>query len=140
MRRFNLAKNVYYHVYNRAVSKMTIFKDSNDYDFFMCKISLLEKREQMEIVKFCLMPNHFHFILRNNFNAKFISRFMKSLKQSYALHFNHKYNHCGHVFEGPYHNNFIKSEADFERIKKYIDNNPVKAGLVKKVSDWPYRR
>lgn len=138
MKRFNLAKNVYYHVFNRGVSKMKIFKDDCDYKFFMLKISRLKVRDKMHIVKFCIMPNHFHFLLKNDHSAKFISKFFQSLQLSYAKYYNYKYEHSGHVFQGAYTNVFIKSEAHFNYIKKYILNNPVEAGLVKKPSDWPY--
>ncbi|MFC1599658.1 transposase [Patescibacteria group bacterium] len=138
MKRFNLSKNVYYHVFNRGVSKMKIFKDDPDYKFFMLKISRLIVRDKMHIVRFCVMPNHFHFLLKNNHEARLISSFMKSLQLSYAKYFNCKYDHSGHVFQGNYNLVYIKSQGDFERIKKYIFNNPVKAGLVKEPKDWRY--
>lgn len=139
MKRFNLSKNVYYHIFNRGASKMKIFKNDSDYKFAMLKISRLKTKYKMDIEVFCLMPNHHHFLLKNNYKAEYISKFMQGFQLAVAKFFNWKYNHSGHVFQGAYEMKIIQSQADFNRVKKYILNNPVEAGLVKNPKDWPYR-
>lgn len=133
-----LEKNVHYHIYNRAVSKRLIFKEDKDYRFFMYKISQYKKKFEMEILIYCVLPNHFHILLRNDHQAKNISKFMQSLQQSYAQYFNKKYEHSGHVFEGRFCHKEVATNRDLAHVKKYILNNPVKHGLVKRYYEWPY--
>lgn len=138
MRYPELRKNLHYHIYNRAVSKQLIFKEDCDYRFFMCKIGFYKKVYKIEILVYCIMPNHFHILLRSDYQAKNISKFMQSIQQSYAQYFNRKYKHSGHVFEGRFNHREITTNADLAQVKKYILNNPVKNGLVKKYYEWPY--
>jgi len=138
MRYPKLRKNMYYHVYNRAVSKKLIFKRDRDYRYFMYKIAQYKEKYEIEILIYCVLPNHFHLLLKSDHDARNISRFMKGVKQSYAQFFNKKYDHFGHVFEGRFHHKEITTNADLAYVKKYIRNNPVKHGLVKRYYEWPY--
>jgi REP element-mobilizing transposase RayT len=133
-----LIKNLHYHIFNRAAASRLIFKEDRDYRFFMYKISQFKKKYDIEILVYCVMPNHFHLLLRSDHNPQNISKFMKSLQQSYAQYFNRKYNHKGHVFESRFTHKPIETNADLARVKRYILNNPVRKGFVKKYYEWPY--
>lgn len=138
MRKPELRKNVVYHIYNRGVSKRKIFKNDADYRFFMYKLPQYKKKYEIELVSFCLMPNHFHLLVRNSYKGEYIAHFMKSLQLSYACYFNREYKHSGHVFQGSYKNKVIDTPAYLGRIIEYIAMNPVRKGLVAKPEDWPY--
>lgn len=104
----------------------------------MYKIALLKQEYQMDIAIYCIMPNHFHFLLKNKKNKKYISKFMQRLKLSYARYYISKYGHSGHVFQGTYNLILINNKAHFDYVYKYILYNPVDANLVKNPENWPY--
>jgi putative transposase len=84
------------------------------------------------------MPNHYHLLIYTKKEPTNISHFIKSLQVSYARHFNNKYKHSGHVFQGTYKAKPILDPIYMQKIIKYIKNNPVKDGLVKRSNDWKY--
>ena len=136
MRKPQLESGLIYHVFNRGVSKQKIFLEDNDYRFFIYKIGLLKKKYCVKTVVYCLMPNHYHFALYTKDKPEKISKYMKALQLSFAHHFNKKYKHSGHVFQGRFHNKHVNN---LEKIIEYIKQNPVKHGFVKKAENWPYQ-
>jgi REP element-mobilizing transposase RayT len=82
------------------------------------------------------MPNHFHILIKDI--QKQTIKYMKSLQGAYAIFHNCKYKRSGHLFEGRYKNKEVKDEIGFHQLENYINNNPVKDGLVKNIKDWPY--
>lgn len=138
MRKPELRKNVVYHIYNRGVSKLKIFKKEEDYRFFIYRIAMFKKKYDIEIVSYCVMPNHFHLLLRSPYKRENISLFMKSLQLSYARYFNRTYKHTGHVFEATYKNKEVGGPTYLGRIIEYIAMNPVRKGLAFKPDQWPY--
>jgi REP element-mobilizing transposase RayT len=138
MRRPNLYSKTFYHIYNRGVSKRTLFKSDEDYKYFMYKLAKFKKKYTVEVISFCLMPNHFHLLARTQYKKENISKFMKSLQLSYAIYFNKKNKHAGHVFQGAYKNKMIRTQISLAKVIQYIANNPVKKKLVVKPDQWPY--
>lgn len=138
MRKPKLRKNVIYHIYNRGVSKWRIFKKDADYRFFIYKLAYYKKKYDIEVVSYCVMPNHFHLLLRTSYKGICISRFMKSLQLSYAHYYNRGYKHSGHVFEGAYKNKTVGTGRYLARVINYIAMNPVRKGLVSRPEEWPY--
>lgn len=138
MRIPKITSSVFYHVYNRGVSKQKIFRQKSDYRFFMNRITKFQKTYPVNIVCYCLMPNHYHFLLYTVKKPKNISNFMKSLQQSFALYYNKKYNHSGHVFEGAYKNKIITNPNHLTTTIKYIEQNPVRKELVKTATEWEF--
>jgi len=133
-----ILKNMAYHIYDRGIAKRTIFKMPKDYFFFMLKIEKYQMKYKINIIQYCLMPNHFHILIKTDSKPKKISTFMKCLKTSYAYYFNKKYNQSGHVFQGTFHAKPIISKKQMVDTIEYIKNNPIKKKLVKKAEDWPY--
>jgi len=131
----NLKEGKIYHIYNRGVRKTAIFNDSEDYLFLILKMINLKRKKQLTIFDFCIMPNHFHILIKDKKNT---SSFLQTLQLSYTKYFNHKYNLSGSIFQGRYKHTFIKDEFDYARITKYIQNNPVKDKLVKNNKDWTF--
>lgn len=139
MRRIKIIKNVNYHIYNRGFYKQKLFRSESDYRFFMYKISKLKEELKIKIFIYCLMPNHYHFLLDSSNRPERIASFMHKIHITYARYYNAKYDNSGHVFQGPYQNKPVISKASFKPVYDYINMNPVEAGLVKKHEDWPYR-
>ena len=125
---------------------MEIFENVEDYSFFMTKIEKYKKEYGVEIIVYCLMPNHFHFLVREPiyyrkkpFGSK-IAQFFHSLQTSYSVYYNHRHrSHSGHVFQGKYNSKKVTNSDYLLTLIAYILNNPVRKNFVKKYHEWPYR-
>jgi len=136
----------YYHIYNRGVMKIPIFLDKSDKDrflklLFVCNsdkpvvfksiqglpLDDIERGEMLvDIGAYCLMSNHFHFLVRECAKGG-ISLFMEKLSTAYVMYFNTKYNdRTGRLFEGTFKAKHIDNEPYFNWIFSYIHLNPVK--------------
>lgn len=131
----------YYHIYNRGVDKRDIFNDSKDVDRFL-KSALLfnqsnpigsifehpfggetpKKDRLVEIVAYCLNPNHFHFILKQLKDGG-ISEFMKRLGGGYTTYFNLLNKRSGSLFQGVFKSSHIDSNEYLLRVSAYVNLN-----------------
>jgi hypothetical protein len=82
------------------------------------------------------MPNHVHLVLGTAKPP--LDRFMQSLQQSYTQRFNRRYAQVGHLFQGRYKALLCASEEYLVTLVRYVHQNPVRAGLVARVEDYPY--
>lgn len=151
----NLISGEFYHIYYRGNNKQYIFFNDNNYLFFLNKV-----REQIypfaNIICYCLMPNHFHFIVqaneksikeRKSFGGKPMQEFayrIGILLSSYSQAINKQNKTTGSLFQQKTKAKILCEEIDgkkenyLENCFFYIHSNPVKAGLVKDLNDWPY--
>jgi REP element-mobilizing transposase RayT len=90
-----------------------------------------------EIDTFCIMDNHFHLLITPALGES-LSRIMKWIKQVFAVRWNKKHNTTGHFWGDRFWSRKIVDENDFWTVFEYIEQNPVKAGLVAKAEDWEY--
>lgn len=147
-------KDGFYHVYNRGVGKMDIFKDEMDYAVLLAylkeylspppdkkdlyhdidiqgRILHVPRRapenyfQKINLSCYCLMPNHIHFIIQQVENIS-MRKFMKSVFTRYSMYFNKKYDRVGPVFQGRYKGIFIENESYLLYLSKYIHLNPLK--------------
>jgi len=150
-----LTAHEYYHVYNRGNNKQPIFFTHNNYLFFIRKI-----RTQLlpvaDIIAYCLMPNHFHLVVRANdktirerksFGGKPMQEFayrVGVLLSSYTQAINKQNNTTGSLFQQKTKCKYLTGETNNERFSNvencvmYIHGNPVAAKLVADASEWPY--
>lgn len=148
----------YYHIFNRGVEKRSIFTQAWDYQRFIktsyyyqflgpkpsfskfskSELNLfkpLNENKIIEIICYCLMPNHFHFLvkqLKENGVAKFISQ----LSNSYTKYFNTKYQRVGALFQGVFAGVSIDTDEQLVHLSRYIHLNPVVSEVVKNLNEW----
>lgn len=79
---------------------------------------------QIELVAYCLMPNHFHLCVKQT-DRRAIDHFMRSLATKYAMYFNKKYERIGSLFQGRYKAVLVETEQQFTYLTKYIHRNPL---------------
>ena len=91
----------------------------------------------MSMIVYCLMDNHYHFLLRQNGVIE-ISKFMQAVFNVYTKVFNTKYKHSGTLFEGPYKAIYVDKNEYLLHLCRYIHRNPLEAGLVVKPEQWHY--
>ena len=140
------AINNYYHVYNRGVAKQVIFHDDEDYRVFLNLIKRYldiethtdkygrpyeQLRDQVELLAYCLMPNHFHLLCYLN-DEQAITRLLRNISCAYTTYYNKKYNRVGTLFQGRYKASRITSDDYLLHISRYIHLNP------KDYKQWAY--
>lgn len=128
--------NALYHVFARGNRRETIFLDDDDYQAYVHRLRELSQQAGVDVLAYCLMPNHPHLCLRTR--ATPLSVFMHRLNTSYAKRFNRKYNLSGHLHEGRYRAVLVEERMYLLRLVRYIHQNPMRARLVKSLPEWPY--
>jgi len=160
-----LVNGGFYHVFNRGVASLPFFNRDLDYKKFIkifsfyrfnvpllkfsrfssLPIDLKEKklekgRPLVEILAYCLMPNHFHFLLKQVAD-KGIAQFVMRLSDSYAKYFNTRVGRKGPLFEGRFRAVEVDNEQQLLHLSRYVHLNPYSAFVVKKIEDlftYPY--
>src|SRR3990167_6058915 len=120
-RKFSFSVGEFYHLYGRGVEKRTIFLDQSDYSRFirLLYIANSEKPFEYKLVRglplekvnrggslvsigaYCLMPNHFHLLVREKTEGG-ISKFMSKLMTAYSMYFNKKNSRTGRLFQNTF--------------------------------------
>lgn len=128
----------YYHIYNRGLDKKTIFLDRQDYSVFLSLIKRyldnepakdLKGRdypwlhEDIELVAFCLMPNHFHLLVYQ-IKEDSAHQLLKNVSGSYTAYFNKKYKRIGPLFQDRFKAVLIQRDEYLQHISRYIHLNP----------------
>ena len=126
-----------YHVYNRGVNRAPIFFAEENWGFFLRRVREYFKPEFVLILAYCLLPNHYHILLRLQ-NDELSSAVMQPFGTSYTKAINKQQNRVGPLFQGKFKAQLVKEDAYLTYLTKYIHLNPVKAGLVQAPADWIY--
>lgn len=125
-----------HHITQRGNNKQKIFFDDNDYDKYLARFEEYRCKNHLSVISFCLMPNHVHFIVIPK-EADSLSFTFHFTHLRYAQYFNIKYSRCGHVWQGRYFSCPVNTNQILKVIK-YVEMNPLRAGLVKKIADWEW--
>ncbi len=131
-----IASEFPYHVTQRGNNKSLTFLCDDDYVKYL---SLLEKYKNiysLEIYDYSLMPNHIHLECVPR-KIESLSKTLQLCQMCYAQYFNKKYQHIGHLWQSRFFSCLL-DQNHLYNISKYIETNPVRAGLVKKAEDWPW--
>lgn len=148
----------FYHVFNRGVEKRIIFSDNNDYKRFLQTLYYYQfkgpkpkfsNRDRfktidftnnpiiIKVVSYCLMPNHFHFLIKQ-VGENGIKEFMQKVINSYTKYFNTKYSRVGHLFQGMFKAVPIESNEQLLQVSRYIHLNPYTSNLTKELENYIY--
>ena len=144
-RKIKFAPEEYFHIYNRGTDKRTIFENKNDYERFLESLYLFNSVEKgvlrlvpkkdrftydreetiVDIGAYCLMPNHFHLLIRAKVDGG-VSSFMGKLQTAYSMYFNKRYGRSGSLFQGPFKAEHVKRDEYLKYLFSYIHLNPIK--------------
>ena len=140
-----------YHIYNRGVEKRSIFCDEQDYRVFLHllktalspeekldyidTINVRNKSETLDILTYCLMSNHFHFLAKQ-LDETSMTDFMRSLSNAYVAYFNKKYKRVGSLFQGTYKAVLVDKDEYLVHLSRYIHMNPLE--INQKLQEYPY--
>lgn len=143
MRQTLLINNEIYHIYNRGVDKRHIFLDEQDHQRFADSLVVFNNQENLNgqrfkdrvkfenekplvnVIAYCLMPNHFHLLLEQQVDNG-VEKFIHKMATSYTMYFNKKYTRTGILLQGVFKRSHIKSNGRLLEISRYIHSNPVK--------------
>jgi len=125
-----------YHIINRGVAQMHIFKEPADYEYFEELMCFYAKSFGITIHNYCLMGNHYHLLLE--IQSENLSKYMRQLNMIYSIYFNKKYKRVGHLWQGRFKSWYITDEAYLYTLMGYIEQNPLKAKIVKDIKEYPY--
>jgi putative transposase len=125
-----------YHVIARGNNKEFIFIDDKDKGYFVSKLKKTSKAMGCKVYGYVLMDNHYHIIMQTM--DKKLQEIMHKLNNTYSKYFNLKYKRVGHVFQGRYKSSIIQDEKYMFNVLRYIHENPIVAGLCKKVEDYDW--
>jgi len=153
------ADNEFYHIYNRGVEKRTTFMDDRDYQRFLQTLEYYRFKEPaakfsarnrpslkstnqneetiVEIICFCLMPNHFHLILKQESESG-ITKFIRKVLNSYTKYFNTKYSRVGPLFQGAFKAKHIEGNEQLIHLSRYIHLNPLIDYLAKELVSYKH--
>ncbi|PNU18800.1 transposase [Geothermobacter hydrogeniphilus] len=130
-----LADNHYYHLLNRGNGRQQVFQDDEDYHNFLDLLHDAKARYPIQVYSYCLLPNHFHLLVKP-INGEDLSRWMQWLMTSHVRRHHRTYGTSGHVWQGRY-KSFLVQEGDYLlTLLRYIEGNPVRAGLVDSCTQW----
>jgi len=124
----------HYHVVARGVRKNNIFLEDLDFRFFLQVLGDTVFLYGWSCRAFCLMDNHYHLYIETPDDN--LSDGMRYLNQVYAQFFNRVHDFSGHLFEGRFYSDVISGDAHMLSVIRYIELNPVRAGLVGEAWDW----
>jgi REP-associated tyrosine transposase len=127
------------HVLNRGVRRSRIFDDSGDYRAFIAIVSEAQHRHPLAIFAYCLMPSHFHFVVQPSADGQ-LSQFMQWLTATHSKRWHaHRGTYgTGSVYQGRFKAIPVQSDEHFLIVSRYVERNPLRAGLVTKSRDWPW--
>lgn len=126
----------FYHIMLRGNERKNIFKSDEDKLRFMETIREKKDKDRFCLHAFCLMDNHVHLMLSEG--TEDISTVIKRITVSYVYYFNKKYKRVGHLFQDRFKSEAVENDRYILALARYIHQNPVKAGLVEKVSDYKW--
>ena len=130
---------VVFHVINRGVRRLTLFQHDGDYLAWLRAFAEAQRRVQVEVFVYCLMPNHFHMVLRPREDGD-LAEFMRlgSVTHSKRWHAARGSSGTGAVYQGRYRAFAIGSERYFLNACRYVEANPLRAALVPRAEDWTW--
>ena len=126
----------YYHIINRGVEQRTIFEDAQDCEYFEELMCFYAKSYGITLHNYCLMSNHYHLLIE--IQEENLSKFMRQVNMNYSIYFNKKNKRAGHLWQGRFKSWYVTDEAYLYTLMCYIEQNPLKAHMVKELAEYPY--
>lgn len=125
------------HIRQRGIDRSRCFGSEDDYQLYLGLMTELSPRFACSVHAYVLMTNHVHLLATAD-EPEGASLFMKNLAQRYAQHFNRKSRRCGPLWEGRFRSSPVDSERYLLTCYRYIELNPVRAGMVRSPAVYPW--
>ena len=131
-----VAEGYPHHVTQRGNYRQTVFKSDNDYNQYLQWLKHYSQKYELRIWAYCLMKNHVHFVCVPEKEYSLAKTF-NMLHMRYAQNINRRRKRSGHLWQGRFYSSILDERHTYAAVR-YVENNPVRAGLVKKAEEYPY--
>lgn len=125
------------HVIQRGNNRAACFYEKGDYQLYLTYLKEAAAKYQVAVHAYVLMTNHVHLLVTPQ-DKDGISRMMQSIGRKYVQFFNHKYSRTGTLWEGRYKSTLVDTDNYLFTVYRYIEMNPVRAGIVKQPIAYPW--
>ncbi|RTL19280.1 MAG: transposase [Burkholderiales bacterium] len=125
-----------YHVTSRGDRREDIFVDDADRARLLAVVAQGMARFDAQVLAYCLMSNHYHFVLHTG--QANLSALMRHINGVYTQAFNRRHGKVGHLFQGRFKAILVDREVYLLEVCRYVELNPVRAGMVAGAGDWPW--
>lgn len=127
--------DVVYHVHNRGNADQRVFQKDADYLAFLKLVEEIKSVHGIDIYAYCLMPDHFHLLVKA-VRGEDLSRGMHWLMTTHVRRYHQHYRSKGHLWQGRFKSLKVAGDEEFLTLTRYIEGNPVRAGLVDTAQNW----
>jgi putative transposase len=126
-----------FHVVNRGVRRLRLFDHDGDYRAWLQAFAEAQARVAVDVFAYCLMPNHFHLVLRPSEDGQ-LSEFMRlgTVTHSMRWHAYRGTGGTGAVYQGRFRAFPVQTNSYFYNVCRYVEANPVRAALAKRAEEW----
>lgn len=125
------------HIVQRGNNRQAVFFADDDYSAYLGWLKQAAERYGCDVHAYVLMTNHVHLLV-SPATAEGASRMMQYLGRYYVLHVNRQYGRSGTMWEGRYKASLVQSEEYLLACYRYIELNPVRAGMVSEPAEYPW--
>ncbi len=132
------SKTEIYHVMLRGNGQRQVFQDDEDNEHFLQMLGICKVISGFEVYAYCLMGNHVHLLMRTGEKGEPLEQIFRRFGAQYVYWYNRKYERIGHLFQDRFRSEPVEDDPYFLCVLRYIHQNPVKAGLVEGMADYPY--
>jgi putative transposase len=132
-----IAEGLVYHALNRGNNRARVFFQAADCEQFLDALRQTWERYPFRLYAYCLMKNHFHLVLEPAAGQS-ISRILQSLTVAHTWHYHKRRRTSGHVWQGRFKSSIIASDEHLRTVMRYVEANPLRAGLVTDLRDYPW--
>ena len=112
-----------------------MFQKDGDYQAFLDLLGQMLDKFDIVLFAYCLMPNHFHLLVKAQ-KGENLSRGMQWFMTTHVRRYHRHYRSSGHLWQGRYKSFGIQDNDHFLTVARYVEGNPVRAGLVDTAADW----
>lgn len=152
------ADGYFYHLYNRGVEKRITFQDDRDFVHFLKVLSYYQYSDPkpsfshvtldqlksiqnntkiVEIISYCLMPNHYHLLVKQLQDGGIIE-FMRKVGNEHTRYFNTRHSRIGPLFQGAYKSVLIESDEQLVHVSRYVHLNPYVSGITRDLKTYQW--
>lgn len=137
--RLQFPANTVLHVVNRGNERRELFTADHDYRRFLRLVEDTQEWVPLRLLAYSLMPNHWHLVAWTT-SARALSQFMHRLCGRHAAELRTRTATVGngHVYQGRYRAFAVRSALHYFRVMRYVEANPLRAGLVSRAEDWEW--
>lgn len=128
--------SAFFHIIVRGNNREKVFRDDADYVRYLEKLLYFSREGDITLYAYCFMPNHIHLLLEMGTIS--LSKVLQRFHTWYTQYFNRRHDRVGHLFQGRYKAIVCDKDAYLLELVRYIHLNPVRAGLVDNLEDYPW--